>query len=599
MAPNDEPLGSRHWLLLVALLVALRGLLVVSLADAFFYGEELEKGTAGLLMLEGLPVPHHQLAYHAYEGGGFVASHLAAVGFWLLGPSLLVHKLIALGWQLLLLVAVVQLARRCFGARAALWSGLLLALAPACYQRLGLIDLGIHFEACAFLALVLGLGARVLLDGDERPRTHALLGLAVGLGTYYSYQVPVAALWVLVLLVVRSPRRLVDARGLAGLAGTAVGALPLLAMYALEGSAVFDVHGSALVAGGEGPSNLEKSLELLRSLFVEAPPLELATAWAWALGFVVATAALLGAPARRGAVLLMGGYLASFLGVYLSSGFVQGRITHDFLLLRLVPLWLFAALLVAGGLARLEELGRRGLARGVGGSLLAVGLLGSLASALAGSPASPGANLALLAGFKGYEPAQYLDKVAADWEGGRTATLRRLEAVDEPHPAWLRAEVASALFREALLEEVGRDPAAAYARLREEVLEATAGDEAALAEYELGLGPLLTVAAGWDQEAALSSVEPAAEPLRSRLAEALGRFGGGRYALPGPLAEAVARSERSPVGAAYRRGLGRWLFRLHRLHPERVEEALEPFPGALGADLRAGAEAERAWRRLP
>ncbi len=601
MALRDEPLGARRWFLLAALLVALRGLLVASLADVFFLGEELEKGAAGYLMLQDLPLAHHHLAYHAYEGGGFVASHLAALGFLVLGPSLLVHKLVALGWQLALLVLLVDLARRLFGPRAALWAGLLLALAPAAYQRLGLLDLGIHFEACVFVVLVLGLGARVVLGGDERPRTFALLGLATGLGTYYSYQVPVAAAGVLVLLAATGPRRLVDRRGLAGLAGTALGAAPLLVMATLEGGAVLDVHGSALVAGAQGPTNLEKSAALLRSLLVEAPPLELTTAWLWSLAFAVAAGVLARRPATRGGLLVVGGYLALFLVVYQSSGFVQGRVTHPFLLLRLVPAWLSGALLVAGALGALEERGAaaRGLARALGGALLVAGLVGAVASARAGSPASPLANLGRLARFKGLEYRQYLEKTARDWPGDRRERLALLESVREPHPAWLRAEAAGALFREELLAEVGGDPAAAHARLREEVLTVTGGDGARLAEYELGLGPLLTVASGWDQGAALAALEPAPEPLRSRLAEALGRFGGGRYALPGPLAEAVARAEGSPAAAAYRRGLGRWLFQLHRLHPERVEAALEPFPEAVRADLREGAAAERAWRSLP
>ena len=62
--------------------------LVLSLADVFFYCEELEKGTAAKAMIDGLPVPHHQLAYHYYEGGGFVISHLKAAAFLLVGENL-------------------------------------------------------------------------------------------------------------------------------------------------------------------------------------------------------------------------------------------------------------------------------------------------------------------------------------------------------------------------------------------------------------------------------------------------------------------------------------------------------------------------------
>ena len=56
--------------LLALLCLAVKAGLVLSLADVFFYGEELEKGTAAKAMLDGLDVPHHQLAYHYYEAEG-------------------------------------------------------------------------------------------------------------------------------------------------------------------------------------------------------------------------------------------------------------------------------------------------------------------------------------------------------------------------------------------------------------------------------------------------------------------------------------------------------------------------------------------------
>ena len=108
----------RLFLLLLGLCLAVKALLVVFLADVFFYGEELEKGTAAKAMLDGLQVPHHQLAYHYYEGGGFVISHLKALAFLVVGESILAHKLVALLAVGLVFWAGWRLVRHHFGTRA-------------------------------------------------------------------------------------------------------------------------------------------------------------------------------------------------------------------------------------------------------------------------------------------------------------------------------------------------------------------------------------------------------------------------------------------------------------------------------------------------
>jgi len=620
MPLRSEPLGRRRWLLLALLLVLVRGALVLALGDVFFYGEELEKGAAAKAMLDGLDVPHHQLAYHAYEGGGFVASHLAALGFLLLGQCLLVHKLIALGWQLALLVVGVRFARGLFGARAALWFGLLFVFAPVAYQKLGLLNLGIHFEACVFLVGVLGLGARILFEdaANDRPRDYLWLGLVTGFGIYYSYQVAVAALYVLVLIAATRPRALIDRRGLAGLAGTLVGALPLLAMAAAAGRAVLDIHGASLAGGGDGPGNVTLLREFLDSLFVEGVLGGRLGLFAWTAAVPAALVVLFArrgagppteagssdprTPTARRAGLYVAGYLALFLLVYLSSGFVQGRVYHFFLLLRLVPLWLFGALLVAAALGALwdsEVRAARHLSLASGALLVALGVRGTWQAMQEGRPSSPLANLALLRDYKGYAYGQYLHKVLPDFAGDRRTQLARLEAFDEPHPAWLRADAADALFRDALLREAEGDVARAYALVRADVLAVCDGDEARAIQYELGLGGLLTAGARWDRAAALARLGPAPEPLRSRLAEALGRFGGGGWALPERLASAVALSAESPAPEAYRRGLGRWAHAVHRLHPERARAVFGAFPPDVAAALEAGEAAERTWNLLP
>ena len=112
--------GWRHeWLSWALAWCVARGLLLVTFADVFGYGEELEKACAGKAMLDGLPIPHHELAYHYYEGGGFVVSHLDALAFAVLGESLLAIKLVALGLGALLLWAGWRLCERLGGRNSA------------------------------------------------------------------------------------------------------------------------------------------------------------------------------------------------------------------------------------------------------------------------------------------------------------------------------------------------------------------------------------------------------------------------------------------------------------------------------------------------
>ncbi len=165
-------------------LVLARGLLVLCLGDVFFYGDELEKGAAGKALLDGLAEAfggRHRLAYHYYEGGGFVVSHLDALAFRLVGQNLLALKLVALGFDLAVLLTGAALARRAFGARAAAIFAALYVLAPESVQKNALLALGIHWQALPFLLVLLHRAGRIALEGDLSRSNWALAGLAAGM----------------------------------------------------------------------------------------------------------------------------------------------------------------------------------------------------------------------------------------------------------------------------------------------------------------------------------------------------------------------------------------------------------------------------------
>jgi hypothetical protein len=596
-----------RWALLVVLLVVVRATLVLALGDVFFYGEELEKGVAAKAMLEGLDVPHHQLAYHYYEGGGFVISHCTALAFLVVGQNLLAHKLVALGFQVGILLLGCLFTRRLFGRQAATWFGLLFIFGPESYQKLGLINLGIHFEACFFLFCVLGLGGKLLFENSQRRVDWFLLGLATGAGLYFSYQVAIAALWVAVLLIYFRRRELLGVRCLIALLGTLIGALPLIAMYSLVGDEILNIHGTAISGGGRDGSNSILFREFLASIFVHGELGERVTPFAWLAAFVLACVFLLRRPeplhhpnehSRKQAALFVMGYLVLFMVVYLGSGFVQGEAYHYFLLLRLVPLWIFGAVLVAAALGELSESvlsTSRHLSIALGTILVGLGVRASLSALRTGHLERAADNWTILTRHKGYSYGQYFEKVMPHFAGSREDKLELIEGFDESSPGLLRADAVRALYREELLAECEGDLYRAWGQAGEGLAAVAGGDAEREAQYKLGLGALIKVALGWNQQAAFDAVMAAPEGERESALAALGRFGGGAYPLPEILAREGARAGMGEDAVPYLRGLGRWSYSLHRRDPGGIEPILASYPAELADPLREGFEAERAW----
>lgn len=612
----------RGWGLLLLLMIGVKALLVLSLADVFFWGEELEKGVAAKAMIDGLDVPHHQLAYRYFEGGGFVASHLTALGFLVLGQNLLAHKLVALGFQLAILIVGCRFSARLFGARAALWFGVLFVLGPECYQKLSLLNLGTHFEACLFLFGVLGLGARILFGERGRPRDYLALGLVAGFGVYYSYQVIVAVAWVGLLLVFLRRRELLGRAGVLGLVGALLGALPLWVMYARVGGAVFDIHTATILASEGLTSNFALVRGYVQSIFLEGSAAERVAPVLWTVAFVGAVLLLLGSrspeaeqtevrgPSRLAAAYVLG-YMLLLSAVFVASGFVQGRAYHFFLFLRLVPLWVFAAVLVAAALGRLSSSAHaplRRLAWSLGTPLVLAGVYATLSVLGTGRPAAMAENWHLLTHQKGYDYDQYFGNVFEHFDGNRLRKLQLVESFDEPAPALLRAAATENLFREGFNAAVGWAPMAAYDRALAVMHLAAEGDEERMAEYELGLGALLYIGHEELRDAAVERILEEPEERRRSMLEALGRFGGDLYPLPGVLRAELAwveeqiededEIEREDLDP-YLRGLGRWAYSLHRRDPAGFESFLAEEPEVVAARLREGFEAERALHLGP
>ncbi len=564
------------------LLLGLRALLVLALADVFFYGEELEKGAAGKALIDGIGVAHHKLAYHYYEGGGFFITHLKALAFLAVGENLLAHKLCGLLTCWLVFAAFWRLLDAHFGRRAARLGALLLIFAPLALQRISLLSLGIHYESMALGLLLLDEGLRVLaIDRPSRWRLFRL-GLIAGFALFFSYQSVLVIGWVGLMVLLRKPRVVLSATGLAGFAGLAIGALPLVYMGWHVGAKLLDIHGTSLTATG---SNAERVTSLARSLFLDGEAWPRAVAWFYLLAGCIGTVlALVPADSRRRApALYLVGFGALWLLAWYLGPFVPESIGHWFAWLRFAPLAVIAVALGGAGAAS------RGGPLPVTLALLVVGLgaAGIVRALLQGQPATMGANLAMLRETKGYDYRGYFKMLMAhlgeEGEFGpgeprpSVDQLRPLLGYAEPDRELLAGDLAARWFED---ERIHMDLQAQLGAL--DAL--SAGDRAAFLRG-MGASALVGAKARLDPAKALAALVPLEEPLRSQLAEAIG-YSPGSPEVAESLVATVRRCADSPLADPFLKGAGARFYRNLVVSPYGQGRVLN------AASVRAMMEAE-------
>ncbi len=585
MASRSIRLGDviRIFGIAAAVYVIARLVYVLALGDVFFYGEELEKGTVAKMLLDGVDIPYARMPFHPYEGGGFVASHLKAFLFLLVGENLLAHKLAAILWGVGVVFASVGLGW-CFGRGSAsadpelaqgagsaasaggagLLAGLLVALGPAHLQKQSLLHLGIHYEALLFMGFVFWLGLAVarVPRGQAPPKlTLFALGLASGFGTYFSYQVPIAVLSVIVLLAVTSWRR-IFAWPL--VAGTLVGLVPLALMYLAVGSEIVDIHGSDV--GGEG--GWSRLFGAVRVGLGGEPWLALFMVLAGALSVVGGVAFARPGGDRARALLLLGGFAVLWLVFAGMSGMVEGVAegAHWVRFIRFAPLvW---ALLMLVALSAGPAISAKGDARAtppakmtrIGVTLMvALGAVHAAQIIDGGSLANARANWTTLTNVRGYELRGAFAKVVPrlaredDTAAGYARAAAPLALLEVPSRAVLVAELSAAVSQAAHGVGEGELGPALQSELSGP---ATDLDEPALARaIGLGLGPSAFVTARGDTGSALRS-----PGMENTAAEALGWFGTGFFSLPDYVSVELGVARGAPTQDAFLRGLGRRIF---------------------------------------
>ncbi len=525
---SEAPNGSKRARALelaawIGLFVAARMALVLAFGDVFAYLEEFEKAAAGKAMLDGLALAHHQLAYHPYEGGGFVVSHLDALVFALAGPSVLSVKLVALLLGALLLAGGWGLCFRAAGPIAARVFAALYVLAPASMQQNSLLALGIHYHALIFVGALLWAVLAALDGGAQQRRVWLASGLIAGFGVFFSYQLGLTVLVALGagVFVARRAGSAVALRGLGwASAGAALGALPLWWMWVRTGRAVFDIHGTDVLSTKAPRAQLLG--DFAESFFLGRQPHEaLALALLCAAPFSALWAWRSGARART-FVALIAVHAALFCAAYLGLGFTIGRVVSYFMLQRLTPLWFFGLLATAVGCAALWNAGgvrrRAGLALALSCAL--VGALDLVRLVRAAAPRDWLAHARVLASTKGYAYPQYLQKLAPRLGLEREALARTFLDFEEEDRELLLDALSNTVWGDGSveLEQLEREASALG-------LAQHSADRRALLAAQ---GMALRNRWGGDIASRLERAAQTGDDRAEFLAEAIGRFGG-RY----------------------------------------------------------------------
>ncbi|MBK7878782.1 MAG: hypothetical protein IPJ77_24245 [Planctomycetes bacterium] len=550
------------WLLL-ALLLATRALLVLVAADIHGYGEELGKGAAAKAILDHLPVEHWRLAYVYHEGGGFVITHLRALAYSLVGPTLLANKLVAFTTTALLLLATLRTARAHFGDRAAWCFGLAFVFAPEAFLRFSMLSLGTHFEACLFFVLVAHFTLRIAASPAPTTRDFLGLGFTAGFGLYFSLLTLASIVWSTLALLVFARHELSPRRIAVALSGAVLGLLPLFWMMSHVGLDALFVR--AKEGGASAKIPRWAALQDVFGALERGDPgaWVLAIAYTLLLGLGVVLVRTNPDVLRRRRVALVALVAPVFLALYLASGMAIPR-DNWFFFLRLSPVWVFGTLTAA---ACADELFARGTkAKGACASFAVAALVGVGVYDLAGLASRGWWNPSFVAyqtaHVKGYDYAEYFDKVQHHLEGtveDKIAVLRRYD----DDPALLLPAISLSLFEHA---DVSLEEAIAISKRSH-------GEQwkVALTGLRFFVHPRN---AGYDLAAAFAAIETVDTEARAPLAEAVGRAGLGPRFVPAKIAKQLEFAPPDDLVVPFLRGTGWRIYRAFGLRRDLAREFL-------------------------
>jgi hypothetical protein len=482
------------------------------------------------------------------------------------------------------------LVREAFGRRSALLFGLLWILAPVAFQKVALLNLGIHYQALLFQFLLAWYGLRIL-NGDSR-RALAC-GLVGGFGLFYNFQLaPLIGLLGLAFLV----RRSLDLTAWVRLVlGFLLGALPLGLMALEVGGQVLDIHGQEL---GEASTITVGFGEVLRSLGAYLGPrgwLQLGLLiglplgiWSWVPEH------------RRLAYRRLLAYLLLFALIVPASGFLTAGFSSFFGAMRYAPLYGFAVVLSAGALGMLLEArgGQRLAGLGLTVLLLSLGLSSSLSAQREGQAPDLASGLERVASMGGRDFAGYLAKVAERLELPDVEQLRVFAAIEGVPRHELYPAAAEAVYRSS------KRP---LSELLPELVEV---DPEGWPDFLLGFGAWVTRGQGDQLVNAIRKARRQVDKvlaagqdhdpvrLRQLLQEAIGRHGMGSYPHVRNLEDELEQMLRDNLPPRLYHGFGQRCLRRFLQEPWLLDELLAGRPEQVQRWVRDGFADAEARRRV-
>ncbi|MBX5457924.1 MAG: glycosyltransferase family 39 protein [Thermogemmatispora sp.] len=252
-------------------------------------GTDSEEGTMGLMALHIARGQDWPIFYYGQNYMGAGEAYVAAVFFHLFGPSLLSLRLAMLAFLLLFALALYQLARLLYGRTVAIFSLVLLSLAPRYVLTPEMRAVGGAVETLAFGSLAMLLAAWLAQtqpeeSGKSWPKRRLLAsftwGLVAGLGLWSHWLVIPFLGCAALLLVLFSGREWLrhPVLPLLLLAGLVLGAFPLILynLHAPSGQdslSVFLALYSQNRYPGIPPTGLQLWLKKLAGTFLYSLPL--------------------------------------------------------------------------------------------------------------------------------------------------------------------------------------------------------------------------------------------------------------------------------------------------------------------------------------
>ena len=259
----NGPQARRRWATVGALLALAAMARVLAMSYGSLSGDDATVALMAKHFMSGenFPVFFYRQTYM----GSLNGIHLVPA-LYVFGPSVLLVRLNAIAWSLLFPLGLYQLGRRIFDEPTGRATLALAAVPPFLLMYWSTVAEP-HFETnvLGVWLLLLVLAALTARSEPARTRALAVFGLLGGLAVWTSVKASQVLVPAIILLVLRSPRRLLGRGGASMVGGLLLGSMPAWLFYFVHGDRAAGIGSVGHVLGVE----VDLSAERLREFWTE------------------------------------------------------------------------------------------------------------------------------------------------------------------------------------------------------------------------------------------------------------------------------------------------------------------------------------------